>query len=74
MGNVDSINWKIERFFLPPLENKFMKPFDLIMNIDEFIFNEVKDSEKENEKKECNCCGWDDYGFQHEPICNLFKK
>lgn len=22
---------------------------------------------------ECNCCGWDDHGYTHEPGCNLKK-
>ncbi len=43
----------------------------------------VKDYLKENnsisekvevEEKECNCCGWDDYGYQHEPNCNKKQK
>lgn len=23
------------------------------------------------EEKKCDCCGWDDYGYQHEPNCSL---
>lgn len=21
-------------------------------------------------EKECDCCGWDDSGYQHEPYCS----
>ena len=21
----------------------------------------------------CNCCGWDDYGYSHEPCCSTQK-
>ena len=29
---------------------------------------------KEKEDLKCDCCGWDDEGYQHEPSCNLFRE
>jgi hypothetical protein len=28
---------------------------------------------KKKLEKTCNCCGWDDNGFKHEPYCNLYE-
>ena len=25
-------------------------------------------------EKKCNCCGWDDDRYMHEPGCNLYKE
>lgn len=26
------------------------------------------------DEEECDCCGWDDMGFMHEPTCSLYKE
>lgn len=46
--------------------------------IKDFIFSELQRLIEEvreiaEEMGECNCCKWDDNGFQHEPHCNSKK-
>jgi hypothetical protein len=28
---------------------------------------------EEQNQNECDCCGWDDNGYQHEPQCSALK-
>lgn len=57
-------------------EKKFNKLYDLIDN-ELTIENEIVDNNHpyggmEVETK-CDCCGWDDNGYQHEPQCSSLK-